>query len=552
MAVAAAAASDPGSWASARPSFPRVAGVAVAPSVLRRPGAAALVLGLALQLPGAARSAEAPSGPPPPPRQVTAASLAAALPRLDALATEMQRSTGVPGLAIVVVHADRVVFLKGYGLRRVGEPGAVDADTVFQLASLSKPIAATVVAGLVGDGRVGWDDPVLRTLPQARIGPPAIAAAVTIRDLLSHRSGLPDHAGDHLEDLGFDRATILERLRLLPTGNRFRADYAYTNFGFTAGAVAAANAVGRPWEQLSSERLYGPLGMARTSSRHADFAGAANRASLHVPEGGRWVARYQRDADAQAPAGGVSSSVRDLGQWLRLQLADGRLDGLAVVDAAALAETHRPQIVSQPPREPATDRAGFYGLGWNVSYTDRGTVQLGHSGAFDLGAATAVYLLPAESLGIIVLSNSQPLGVPEALSLSFLDLATTGTVKRDYLAALRPLFRGMEQQDYPAVVTPARPLPARPSDAYIGSYANAYVGAIAVVRRGDGLELQLGPRLTPFPLTPVSGDTFRYQPPGENAYGPSAVSFTVGADGRATAVRIDNINLNGQGVLQRR
>ncbi|MEA5389991.1 serine hydrolase [Cyanobium gracile UHCC 0139] len=526
----------------------------MAPSVLRRPGAAALVLGLALALqpPGEVRSADGASGPPPPPRQVTAESLAAALPRLEALATEMLGRTGVPGLAIVVVHADRVVFLKGYGLRRVGEPGAVDADTVFQLASLSKPIAATVVAGLVGDGRVGWDDPVLRTLPQARIGSPAIAPLVTIRDLLSHRSGLPDHAGDHLEDLGFDRATILERLRLLPTGNRFRADYAYTNFGFTAGAVAAANAVGRPWEQLSLDRLYGPLGMTHTSSRHADFAGAANRASLHVPEAGRWVARYQRDADAQAPAGGVSSSVRDLGQWLRLQLAGGRLDGRAVVDAAALAETHRPQIVSQPPRDPAIDRAGFYGLGWNVSTTDRGTVQLGHSGAFDLGAATAVYLLPAESLGIIVLSNSQPLGVPEALSLSFLDLATTGAVQRDYLATLRPLFRGMEQQDYPAVVTPARPLPARPAAAYTGSYANPYVGQAAVVRRGDGLELQLGPRLTSFPLTPVSGDTFRYQPAGENAYGPSAVSFTVGSDGRATAVRIDNLNLNGQGVLQRR
>lgn len=528
--------------------------MAVAPSVLRRPGAAALVVGLvlALQPPGAVRSAESPSGPPPPPRQVTAESLAAALPRLDALATEMQRSTGVPGLAIVVVHADRVVFLKGYGVRRVGEPGAVDADTVFQLASLSKPIAATVVAGLVGDGRVGFDDPVLRTLPEARIGPPAIAAAVTIRDLLAHRSGLPDHAGDHLEDLGFDRATILERLRLLPTGNRFRADYAYTNFGFTAGAVAAANAAGRPWELLSSERLYGPLGMTRTSSRDADFVAAANRASLHVPEGGGWVPRYQRDADAQAPAGGVSSSARDLGQWLRLQLAGGRLDGRAVINPAALAETHRPQIVSQQPRDPATDRAGFYGLGWNVSYTDRGTVQLGHSGAFDLGAATAVYLLPAESLGIVVLSNSRPLGVPEALSLSFLDLATTGAAKRDYLAALRPLFQAMEQQDYATVLTPARPLPARPADAYTGTYANGYVGLIAVVRRGDGLELQLGPRLTPFPLTPVSGDTFRYQPAGENAYGPSAVTFTVGADGRATAVRIDNLNLEGQGVLQRR
>ena len=419
---------------------------------------------------------------------MTEGRLAAALPRLNALAAEMQRRTGVPGLAIVVVHADRVAFLRGYGVRRVGEPVAVDADTVFQLASLSKPIASTVVAGLEGDGRVGWDDPVLRTLPAARIGPPAIAADVTIRDLLAHRSGLPDHA-----------------------------DYAYTNFGFTAGAVAAAN-----------------------------------RASLHVSEGGRWVPYYQRDADAQAPAGGVSSSVRDLGQWLRLQLAGGRLDGRVLVDAAALAETHRPQSISQPPRDPATDRAGFYGLGWNVSYTDRGTVQLSHSGAFDLGAATAVHLLPAKSSGIAVLSNGRPPGVPEALSLSFLDLATSGAVQRDYLAALRPLFQAMGQQTYPTVVIPARPLPARPAGAYTGTYANAYVGPVAVERTPEGLVLQLGPRLNSFPLTPVSGDVFRYQPAGENADGPSAVTFTVGADGRATAVRIDNLNLEGQGTLQRR
>jgi CubicO group peptidase (beta-lactamase class C family) len=523
---------------------------------MRRPGAAALVLGLALalQLLDGARSAEGPSGPPPPPRQVTPASVAAALPRLDALATEMLGRTGVPGLAIVVVHADRVVFLKGYGLRRVGQPGAVDGDTVFQLASLSKPIASTLVAALVGDRRVRWDDPVLRTLPEARIGPPAIAAAVTIRDLLSHRSGLPGHVGDHLEDLGFDQATILERLRRLPIGNRFRADYAYTNFGFTAGAVAAANAVGLPWEQLCNERLYRPLGMGRTSSRHADFVAAANHASLHVLEGGRWVARHQRDADAQSPAGGVSSSARDLGQWLRLQLAGGRLDGRPVVNTAALEETHRPQIVRMQPRDPATDRAGFYGLGWNVNYSDRGAVQLSHSGAFNSGGATAVYLLPAESLGIVVLTNGKPLGMPEALSLSFLDLASTGALKHDYLTAIRPVFQATEQQDYPAVVTPARPLAARPAGAYTGTYANAYVGPIAVVRRGDGLALQLGPRLQAFPLTPVSGDSFRYQPSGENAFGPSAVTFTVGADGRATAVRIDNLNLNGQGlgVLQRR
>ncbi len=518
-----------------------------------RPLTALLLLGIVLTLapPVPVRGEEAGAGPPPPPRLVSAATVAAALPRLDSFASAILRRTGVPGMAIAVVHDDRVVMLRGYGLREVGKPGVVDPDTVFQLASLSKPIASTVVAALVGDGRLGWDDPVTRTLPEFRIGPPAIARDVTLRDLLAHRSGLPDHAGDHLEDIGFDRATILRRLGLLPLENRFRSVFAYTNFGFTAGAVAAAHATGRGWADLSAERLYRPLGMTRTSSRFADLIAAGNRALLHVPDGDRWVARYQRDPDAQSPAGGVNSTARDLSRWLRLQLASGRLDGRQVVDRAALDETHRPVIASLPSPDPSVFRTGFYGLGWNVGVTDQGAVQLSHSGGFDLGAATAVYMLPGESLGIVVLTNGQPMGVPETVALSFLDLARFGRVRMDYLPPLRRLFVTMDRQPYPVVSAPARPRPARPLSAYAGRFRNAYVGPISVRSQGDGLVLQLGPRQDLYPLTHVSADTFRFQPSGENAYGPSAVVFGIGADGRASRVRLDNLNLYGQGVFVR-
>ncbi|WP_254940481.1 serine hydrolase [Cyanobium sp. Morenito 9A2] len=506
-------------------------------------------------------AAEAAAGPPPPPRLVTGAKVTAALPKLEAFATQILRQTGVPGLAIAVVHDDRVVFLKGYGLREVGKAETVDPDTVFQLASLSKPIASTVVAGLVGDGRVRWDDPVIGALPGFRLGPAAIAERVTLRDLLSHRSGLPDHAGDWLEDIGFDRSTIFQRLGLLPLENRFRSVFNYTNFGFTAGAIAAANATGQGWEVLSRERLYHPLGMGRTSSSHADLLAAPNRAVLHVRESAkgaaspRWVARYQRDPGAQSPAGGVSSTARDLSQWLRLQLAGGRLGtgagGRQIVAPAALAETHRPLIVSAPSRDPAVYRSGFYGLGWNVNSTDQGAVQLSHSGGFDLGAATAVYLLPGESLGIVVLTNGQPIGVPETVALSFLDLARFGRVKDDYLKPLGETFAQMARQAYPQVLPPAHPAPSRPWTAYSGRYGNAYVGALAVKPQGGGLALELGPQRRVYPLTHVSGDTYSYQPSGENASGPSAVGFRVGGDGEAYEVQIDNLNLEGQGVFQR-
>ncbi|WFN58094.1 MULTISPECIES: serine hydrolase [unclassified Synechococcus] len=522
-----------------------------------------LVLGLGVISPKPSLMAtETAAGPPAPPRLVTTAKVSAALPKLEALASQILQQTGVPGMAIAVVHDDRVVFLKGYGQREVGKAGAVDADTIFQLASLSKPIASTVVAALVGDGRVRWDDPVIGDLPGFRLGPATIAEEVTLRDLLSHRSGLPDHAGDLLEDIGFDRATIFQRLGVLPLGNRFRAVFNYTNFGFTAGAIAAANASGQGWEELSRERLYRPLGMGRTSSSHADLVAASNRAALHVREPAdgaashRWVARHQRDADAQSPAGGVSSTARDLSRWLRLQLAGGRLGPVAVgrqiVASDALADTHRPLIASAPSPNPAVYRTGFYGLGWNVSSTDQGAVQLSHSGGFELGAATAVYLLPGESLGIVVLTNGQPIGVPETVALSFLDLARFGKVELDYLKPLAGLFAQIAQQEYPRVPQrPATPAPARPLAVYSGTYSNAFVGVITVKPEGNALVLELGPQRRPYPLTHISGDTFRYQPSGENAAGPSAVAFSVSGDEPARRVQIDNFNVDGQGVFQR-
>ncbi|MFL5706680.1 MAG: serine hydrolase domain-containing protein, partial [Ktedonobacteraceae bacterium] len=246
--------------------------------------------------------------------EVTREQVLAALPKLEQLAQETLKKTGIPGMAITVVYQDEVLYLKGFGARKAGEHQPVDADTVFQLASMSKPIASTVMAGVVGDGQVTWDDPISKHDPAFQMDNPYVSREVTLRDMFCHRSGLPDHAGDRLEDMGFDRATILQRLRYLPTDNNFRATYAYTNFGLTEAAAAAAKAAGKSWEDLSAARLYQPLGMKQTSSRFADYAAAHNRALLHVLVDGKWVARYTREPDAQSPAGGVSSSVRDMAQ----------------------------------------------------------------------------------------------------------------------------------------------------------------------------------------------------------------------------------------------
>jgi hypothetical protein len=247
--------------------------------------------------------------------------------------------------------------------------------------------------------------------------------------------------------------------------------------------------------------------------------------------------------------------VRDLAQWLRLQLGNGTFEGRRVIDAAALAETHRPQIISAAPDNPATDRAGFYGLGWNVNYDDHGRVRLGHSGAFDLGAATTVTLLPSEQLGIVALTNAHPIGVPEALNTSFLDLVLTGTVTQDWLALYGPRFLALDKPPYGTTVDytkpPAHPSPALASSAYVGAYHNDFFGEMTIAAQGGGLVLTQGPHKARFPLRHFARDVFTYQPVGENAYGLSAVTFTVGAEGKATRVVVENLDIHGQGTFTR-
>jgi CubicO group peptidase (beta-lactamase class C family) len=481
--------------------------------------------------------------------------LDAAIPQLETLAKQVIQNTGIPGMAIAVVYKDHVAYLKGFGVREVGKPEPVDPDTAFQLASVSKPIASTVVAALVGEKVVGWDDPIIKYDPGFQMFDSWVTHEVTIRDMFAHRSGLPSHAGDLLEDLGFDRPAILFRLRYQKPSTSFRSRYAYTNFGLTEAAIAAAKAAGKSWEDLSAEKLYQPLGMKNTSSRYADFAATENRARSHVLVDGKWIAKYIRNPDAQSPAGGVSSTARDMAQWVRLQLSNGKLNGKQVIDAEALAETHRPQVLTQAPEDPSIDRATLYGLGWNVDYDDEGRVRLSHSGGFNLGAATVVSLYPGEELGIVVLTNGYPIGVPEAIAKSFFDLVLNGKVERDWFPLFRELVATALKPDYGTATDysapPKAPSPALPAEAYTGGYANDLFGQIEVAEKDNGLLVLLGPKKDAFMLQHFDRDVFTFQPASENAYGPSAVTFSIGAAKKATAVVIENLNVEGQGTFTR-
>lgn len=459
----------------------------------------------------------------------------------------------VPGLAIAVVFQDEVVYAGGFGVRDVTTQEPVNADTVFQLASLSKPIGSTVVAQLVGEGKISWDSRISDLDPEFAMFDPWVTREITIRDFYAHRSGLPAHAGDLLEDLGFTREEILHRLRYQKPDSSFRSHYAYTNFGITEAAVAATKAYNLAWEDASEQKLYRPLGMNSTSSRYADFVARTNKALGHVQVNGKWVPKYRRDPDPQSPAGGVSSSVNDLARWMRLQLADGQFNGKRIVDEKALSVAHSPQILTG--FNPLNGLPTFYGLGWNVSYDGEGRLRLGHSGAFALGAATAVLLVPSEHLGIVVLINAYPIGLAEGLTSTFIDIALYGKATQDWITLFKKVFSNPAAlgeslgTDYSK--PPASPAPALAISAYVGTYTNNFYGDIQIIEEADGLAIVEGPHKLTFPLKHYDHDLFTYEPEGENGAGATGVTFTIGADGKATTVVVENLNVRGEGTFKR-
>jgi len=476
------------------------------------------------------------------------------LPEFERLAQKIVDDGGVPGLSVAIVYKDELIYLKGFGIREVGKPDLVDGDTVFQIASLSKPVTSTVVAALVSEGLVKWESRVSDLDPAFALKDAYVTQQVTIRDFLNHRSGLPGSAGDDLEDIGFSRDEVMHQLRLVPAASSFRAGYAYSNAGLTEAALAAAKPTGKSWEEVAEEKLYRPLGMSATSSRYADFLSRANRSTLHVGGVGNWTARAKRDPTAQAPAGAVSGSARDLAKWMRLELAAGMFEGKRLISAEAIAATHVPLMARG--KNPVTGADSFYGLGWNVEYGRYG-LTWGHAGAFSVGARTLVTLYPDSDLGVLVLANAFPTGAPEGLTDSYADLVFKGAVEKDWTKDWTAIYESLfgpantaAKAAFAAKPSPATP--ALPAAAYAGAYANDYVGLANVTADGPALTLSIGPGgKTVYPMTHFDRDLFLIYPDAETPDTPSPVSFAIGPDGKASAITIENLNSNGLGVLTR-
>jgi CubicO group peptidase (beta-lactamase class C family) len=431
-------------------------------------------------------------------------------PGLDAYITKAMADWKVPGLGVAIVRNDSVLYTKGYGVLKAGAATPVDERTLFEIGSSSKSFTATLVAMLVTDGKMRWDDRITAWLPGFRLYDPVASAEVTLRDALSHRSGLTRGELTWMA-AGISREEVLRRVRFLKPSWPFRSRWGYQNMMFLAAGEAAAKAAGTTWDDLIAQRIFTPLGMTASIPVLREPAKVANLATPHFVSRDTVRSKQHMNIDDMAPAGSIVSNARDMAQYLRLQLGDGQFEGKRLVGRAPLRETHTPQMLTGGGAgNDSLTRFNAYGMGWFVEDYRQALVWQ-HGGNTD-GMTTAMGMLPERKFGVVVLSNMHGSPLPGILMRYLFD-RQLGAPMRDLSAEAlarsvtqRRRADSAEQAQAAQRIVGAKP-PA-PLSAYAGTYVDSLYGEAVVTLEGERLSMRRGEWTAPLEFW--NGSNFRW------------------------------------------
>ncbi|HVG24549.1 MAG TPA: serine hydrolase [Thermoanaerobaculia bacterium] len=416
---------------------------------------------------------------------------------VDRLMNETMRAWQIPGASIAIVQNDQVVFLKGYGTKELGGKEAVTPDTLFQIASTTKAFTSTSLAMLASDKKLDFDDPVRKHVPYFRLSDMCADQAVTLRDIVSHRTGLSRH--DELwDDTALTREDVIRALSNIALTKPFRSAYQYQNITFITAGEAVAHAAGMSWDDFVKTRIFAPLKMTNTVTTDAAW-NAADHATGYRFDWKTGAMRPRRGADTTTigPGGAIKSSARDMANWIRFHLAGGKFEGTQLVDADRLAETKKPHTVI--PLEGATGEVNpetqlmAYAMGWNVS-DYKGELLVAHAGALN-GFRTHVILLPKRNAGMFITINVERGYSLYAMRHAIADLLLTGKTSRDWNAYYLALERKTDEKsekDKEARLAKrvADTKPTRPLAEYAGVYENPSYGPVTIHAANGGLVLQ--------------------------------------------------------------
>ncbi len=431
-----------------------------------------------------------------------AAKAPAALPGLDASVSRALAVFEVPGAALAVVKDGRVVLAKGYGVRRLGGPAAVDAKTLFGIASNTKVFTAVALGILVEEGKLAWDAPVIDYIPGFQMWDPYVTRELTVRDLLVHRSGLGLGAADLLwwPASTYDRKEIARRLRFIRPAASFRGAYAYDNVLYLVAGEVIEVVSGKSWEDFVAERILARVGMTSSNVRHSAALNGGNVAATHARVEGVVRPIKPFDSDNTNPAGGVNSCAEDMAKWLQVLLGDGKLpDGSRLFSertARELVAPVTPMPNPEPPAELAALRSNFnfYALGLNIQ-DYRGRKVVTHTGGLP-GYVSKVTRVPELGLGIAVLTNQESGEAFSAITYDIID-RYMGAPKTDWVDAFLKL-RAREAAEIAGAMEKgnaardASSKPSLPLEKYAGTYIDAWYGDITIAAEGGRLVIRFG------------------------------------------------------------
>ena len=409
--------------------------------------------------------------------------------KLDAHIKKAMAEWGVPGLAIAVVKDGKVAYSKGFGVREVGKEDPVDEDTIFAIGSTTKAFTTTALGLLVQDGKISWRDRVTDHLPGFQMYDPYVTREIMVCDLVSNRAGLGSQSDFLWYGTDLDRNEIIKRLRYIKNDFSFRSEFGYSNGMFLTGGQVIPAVTGMSWDDFVKERIFDPLGMTRSNTSVRDLQGLTNVATPHmnIDDKVSWVT--YRNIDNAAPAGAINSSIKDMTQWVMLQLGKGNYRGGQIVDETVIEETHRPYtpIPLTPEVTKKTPQAQFshflnYCLGW-LAEDYKGYMIVWHNGEID-GMKAFVGLVPEEDLGAVILTNYGGHNMHEALFFHVVDLFLNLT-PQDWNALYLESWREKKNKEKEVwkELEEARVKdtnPTLPLIAYEGTYRNDAFGEIKV------------------------------------------------------------------------
>jgi CubicO group peptidase (beta-lactamase class C family) len=465
-----------------------------------------------------------------------------------------RRQIGVPGMAIAIVEDDRVIFAKGFGVKALGKPERIDADTIFPTGSTGKAVTVAALGILVDERKIGWDDRVTDHLPGFQMYDPWVTREMTIRDLLVHRSGLGLGEGDLLfvPRTNLTRAESVRRLRYLKPATSFRSAYAYDNVLYMVAGQLIEAVSGETWEKFVAAHVLNAAGMLHSTSDEDDRFANADRAQPHARmNGGLRGAGDQELLDEHdelgrtaAPAGGLAVSANDMARWLLIQLDAGKLpeSGARLFSEAAHVQMWRPVVVLPIAERPAALRPtqpnfSSYALGWDVE-DYRGAKVIWHSGAV-FGFLTAVVLLPDKHVGFSIQINSEDGEIIRGLMYELLD-HYLGLPRTDWVATYRAEKQRKVREALATLKArnekPAGTGPSLPLARYSGAYKDPWYGNIEIAAVDGRLRID-------FKSTPRMGgalehwqyDTFitRFD---DKTIEPAYVTFALDAEGKIDRV----------------